>query len=132
MAADRTPRVRVRVHPACGHDWTETRPPGMVPPADGELRVCGHPDCYPATYPVTYTRPAERSRDWYQRITRLCTTCVTWTCAACGWQRHNTRPGAALPCRRCGSPDGTAVGTRHNQARWEAHNPGLNWDEARL
>lgn len=52
-------KIRIGVKSACGHSWTETRPPNVVPPVNGELRVCGHPDCYPAQYPVTYSEPAE-------------------------------------------------------------------------
>jgi hypothetical protein len=54
---DRT--IRIGVLSACGHSWTETRPAGTVAPMNGETRVCGHPECYPAQYPVTYSEPIE-------------------------------------------------------------------------
>jgi hypothetical protein len=31
----------------------------VVPPVNGEQRACGHPDRYPAQYPVTYSEPVE-------------------------------------------------------------------------
>jgi hypothetical protein len=51
--------IKIGVQSSCGHSWTETRPVGLAAPVDGELRVCGHPDHYPAQYPVTYSEPVE-------------------------------------------------------------------------
>ena len=51
--------IKIGVQSACGHSWTETRPPGTVAPVAGELRVCGHPDCYPRQFPATYSEPIE-------------------------------------------------------------------------
>lgn len=51
--------IKIGVQSACGHSWNETRPPGTVAPVNGELRVCGHPECYPVQYPVTYSEPVE-------------------------------------------------------------------------
>jgi len=56
------PVIRVGVRSACGHYWTETRPAGLALPRDGELRACGHPEHYPARYPVTYSEPVEVPR----------------------------------------------------------------------
>jgi hypothetical protein len=52
-------KIKIGVMSSCGHSWTETRPAGTVAPADGESRVCGDPDCYPAQFPVTYSEPIE-------------------------------------------------------------------------
>lgn len=54
-----TPAVKVGVRSSCGHSWTETRPAGLALPQDGELRVCGAFEHYPAQYPVTYSEPVE-------------------------------------------------------------------------
>ena len=54
-----TPMIKVGVQSSCGHHWTETRPAGLAPPADGELRVCGDFEHYPNQYPVTYSEPVE-------------------------------------------------------------------------
>jgi hypothetical protein len=55
-------KIRIGVIADCGHTWTETRPPDLAPPADGEMRVCGHPDCYPRERVVRYTEPVELGR----------------------------------------------------------------------
>lgn len=52
-------KIMIGVISGCGHSWTEIRPPDVAPPADGELRVCGHPEHYPEQYPVRYTEPIE-------------------------------------------------------------------------
>jgi hypothetical protein len=62
--AVRRPKVKsrstVHVELECGHGWSETRPRGMTYPEDGELRACGHPECYPSQWlPATYTEFAE-------------------------------------------------------------------------
>ena len=77
---------------------------------------------------------AARGSRWssqYQKVTRLCTACGYWRCAACGWERHNANAHAAAPdCARCGSASGSFRAGRHSRRTWEDHNPGLNWDEA--
>lgn len=61
--------LRVAVELACGHRWVETRPVGLDPPRDGELRRCGapvHPEVWePATY---HPAPA----DWRAWVTAGC------------------------------------------------------------
>lgn len=54
-------QVRVHVALKCGHEFDETRPRQVVWPVNGELRVCGHPECYPAQFPALYSdlRPLE-------------------------------------------------------------------------
>jgi hypothetical protein len=52
-------KIKIGVRASCGHEWTETRPPNAVAPVDGEQRVCGHPECYPALATVTYSEPIE-------------------------------------------------------------------------
>jgi hypothetical protein len=59
MPEPENPPLRVHVALSCGHGFTETRPAGMVPPVDGELRACGHSAHYPAQFPATYTDPGE-------------------------------------------------------------------------
>jgi hypothetical protein len=54
-----TPMIKVGVASSCGHSWDETRPAGLALPEDGEVRVCGHPDHWPAEFPVTYSEPVE-------------------------------------------------------------------------
>jgi hypothetical protein len=51
--------IKVGVQSACGHSWDEVRPPNVAAPVNGELRACGHPECYPAQYPVTYSEPVD-------------------------------------------------------------------------
>jgi hypothetical protein len=46
---------RFHVVLADGCEFDEHRPPGMARPVDGELRVCGHPEHYPAQFPARYT-----------------------------------------------------------------------------
>ncbi len=61
--------IKIGVQSSCGHDWTETRPKGLAPPVNGELRVCGHFDHYPNEYPVTYSEPIEvTSEDVWDRV----------------------------------------------------------------
>jgi hypothetical protein len=57
------PAIKIGVASACGHSWTETRPAGLLPPEDGEFRVCGDPEHYPNQYPVTYSEPVEVTYD---------------------------------------------------------------------
>jgi hypothetical protein len=52
-------KIKIGVQSDCGHSWTETRPPNVAAPVNGERRVCGHPECYPAQYQVTYSEPIE-------------------------------------------------------------------------
>lgn len=52
-------KIRIGVQSGCGHSWTGTRPPNVAAPVSGEPRVCGHPECYPAQFPVTYSEPVE-------------------------------------------------------------------------
>lgn len=60
MSAERTDRkIKIGVQASCGHSWVETRPAGTVAPVNGETRVCGHPECYPAQVTVTYSEPIE-------------------------------------------------------------------------
>lgn len=59
MAESLARKIRIGVQSGCGHSWNETRPAGTVAPVNGELRACGHPECYPAQYPVTYSEPVE-------------------------------------------------------------------------
>lgn len=48
--------TRVHVELECGHGWDEHRPRQVVLPVQGEKRVCGHPEHYPALYVATYSR----------------------------------------------------------------------------
>jgi hypothetical protein len=60
VSAERTDRkIKIGVQASCGHSWVETRPAGTVAPVNGETRVCGHPECYPAKVTVAYSEPIE-------------------------------------------------------------------------
>jgi len=51
--------IKIGVQASCGHSWNETRPVGTVAPVNGEMRVCGHPECFPRQFTVTYSEPIE-------------------------------------------------------------------------
>jgi hypothetical protein len=62
----------------------------------------------------------------YKRRSSLpCQACGTWTCSACGWQRHGASLDYPQDCGRCGSTSGAFTPVRHHAKRgiWENHNP---------
>jgi hypothetical protein len=51
--------VKVHVDLACGHSYVEHRPPNVVWPVEGELRVCGALDHYPQQFAAHYSEQEE-------------------------------------------------------------------------
>jgi len=46
----------------CGHWFRESRPEGLAPEANGELRTCGHDDHYPNQYLAEYVKDDRNDR----------------------------------------------------------------------
>lgn len=53
-----------RVKLSCGCSFRESRPEGMRPPVDGELRSCGHPKHYTGTNIYNATYEALPDQEW--------------------------------------------------------------------
>jgi hypothetical protein len=85
---------RFRVVLSDGCEFDEHRPPGMARPVDGELRVCGHPEHYPAQFPARYTDLAAATAGLAAALTGTREGWLRWWAAASDADR--THVGAAM------------------------------------
>lgn len=75
--------LRCAVTLACGHDFIEHRPPIVLWPVQGELRVCGSFEHYPAVYPATYTDIEQEQPHWAATEPEPIKPRL-WRCPVCG------------------------------------------------